>query len=68
MKDLLATSYKLLEEVAKFKTSDTIKRVSISHLILVGIPPSWFCLLRTGVGGFFLFNGKNPLSVTRVIC
>ena len=48
--------------------------VPIFHLILVGIPvfyPSWYCLLRTGVGwqggrGGVL-NGQNPLSMMKVI-
>ena len=59
MKDLLATSYKLLEEVAKFKTSDTIKRVSISHLILVGIPTILVLSVKNRGGwGFFLLTEK----------
>ena len=30
---------------------------------------SWYCLLRTGVGGEGggLLNGKNPLSVAKII-
>ena len=30
--------------------------------------PSWYCVLRTGVGGFFVLNGQNLLSVIKVIC
>ena len=72
IKDLVSASYKLLEEA--FQTSNTVKRVCMFHLILVGIPSILVLsvpLIRTGrgeggIGG--LLNRQNPLSVTKVIC
>ena len=59
MKNLLATSYKLLEEAATFKNSNTIKRVSISHLILVSVPTILILPVKNRVGlGFFCLTDK----------
>ena len=53
-----------------FKTSNTIKRVCIFHLILVGIPSFLILPIKNrGEGvGFFLLNRQNPLRMTKVIC
>ena len=51
--DLVAASYKLLEEIT-FKTLNTIKKLCIFHLILVGIPSILILSVknRAGAGVF----------------
>ena len=53
IKDLVAASYKLLEEIT-FKTSNAIKKLCIFHLILVDIPSILIFSVknRGGVGSF----------------
>ena len=54
IKDLVAASYKLLEEMT-FKTSNTIKKLCIFHLILAGIPSILILSVKNRAGGFFFF-------------
>ena len=68
IKDLMAASYKLLEEIT-FKTSNSMKKLRIFHLILVGIPSILILSVKRTVGwSFFLLSGQNPLSVRKVNC
>ena len=45
-----------------------IKSGCIFHSILVGIPFVLILSVKNRGLGSFLFNGQNPLSVTKVIC
>ena len=55
---------------SSFKTWNTMyQKTCIFHLILLGIPSSLVLPVKNRkVGGGGLLKGKNPLSVTKVIC
>ena len=76
IKDLVAASYKLLDEIT-FKTSNTITKLCIFQLILVDIPSililsvknrRWVWGGRGGWGGGGLLNRQNLLRAKKVIC
>ena len=67
IKCLVAVSYIFFKKYPQNLKYNIKEGVFFIWFSLTFVHPSWYCPLTTGVGEGFL-NGKNLLSVTRVIC
>ena len=58
----------IFRRISTFKTWNNVKRACTFHLILFGILSILILSIKNRGWVFFLLNGQNPLSITKVIC